>query len=100
MVKKLGATAAVALLLATSACAGSRPSGPELSSAMQKGVKAGGEKLELTKKQADCAAKIFEKSDLSDKSLQALADRNSDYKESAADTKALKKILPKLQKCT
>lgn len=100
MVKKLGTTVAVALLMATSACAASRPSGSDLSSAIQKGVTAGDQKYKLAKDQADCAAKVFEKSDLSDESLKAIADRNSAYKESAADKKALEKILPELQKCT
>lgn len=100
MLRKPGATVAVALLLATSACSGSRPSESDLSSALQKGVKTSDQKLKLTKQQADCAAKLFEKSGLSDKSLQAIADRNSDYKEAAADKKALEKLLPRLQKCT
>ena len=69
MVKKLGATVAVALLLATSACGGGRPSEEELSTAMQKGVKTNDRTVKLTKEQADCAAKIFVKSDLSDEAL-------------------------------
>ena len=74
MVKKLGATVAVALLLATSACGGGRPSEDELSTSMQKGVKTNDQTVKLTKEQADCAAKIFVKSDLSDEALQAIAD--------------------------
>ncbi len=74
MVKKLGATVAVALLLATSACGAGRPSAEELSTSMQKGVKTNGRTVKLTKDQADCAAKIFVKSDLSDEALQAIAD--------------------------
>ena len=72
MVKKLGATVAVALLLATSACGGGRPSEAELSTAMQKGVKTSDQTVKLTKEQADCAAKVFVKSDVSDEALEAI----------------------------
>jgi hypothetical protein len=99
MVKKLGATVAVALLLATSACGGGRPSADELSTAMQKGVKTNNQTVKLTKVQADCAAKIFVKSDLSDEALQAIADRDDTFKESKKDAAALKKITPDLGAC-
>ena len=73
MVKKLGATVAVALLLATSACGAGRPSADgAVDGDAEKGVKTNGQTVKLTKKQADCAAKIFVKSDLSDEALQAL----------------------------
>ncbi len=99
MVKKLGATVAVALLLATSACGGSRPSADELSKAMQKGVKTDKQTVKLTKKQADCAAKIFVKSDISDDALKAIAERDDKYKESKKDRDALTKVSPDLAKC-
>jgi hypothetical protein len=98
-VKKLGATVAVALLLATSACGGGRPSEDELSTAMQKGVKTNDQTVKLTKKQADCAAKIFVKSDISDDALNAIAKRDDKYKESKKDRDALKKVSPDLAKC-
>ena len=97
--KKLGATVAVALLLATSACGGGRPSEDELSKSMQKGVKTDKQTVKLTKKQADCAAKIFVKSDISDDALRAIADRDEKYKESKKDREALSKVTPDLAKC-
>ena len=99
MVKKLGASVVVALLLATSACGGGRPSEDDLSTAMQKGVKTDNREVKLTKKQADCAAKIFVKSDISDDALQAIADRDDKYKESKKDRDALTKVSPQLAKC-
>jgi len=99
MVKKLGATVAVALLLATSACGAGRPSEGELSTAMQKGVKTNEQTVKLTKEQADCAAKIFVKSGLSDDALQAIADRDETYKESKKDAAAFEKIKTDLGEC-
>ena len=99
MVKRLGATVAVALLLAMSACGAGRPSEEELSTAMQKGVKTNDQTVKLTKKQADCAAKIFVKSDLSDEALQALTERDQTYKESKKDAAALEKISDDLGAC-
>ena len=99
MVKRLGATVAVALLLATSACGAGRPSEEELSTAMQKGVKTNDQTVKLTKEQADCAAKIFVKSGLSDDALQAIADRDETYKESKKDAAAFEKIKTDLGEC-
>jgi hypothetical protein len=106
MKKKLGASVAVALLLATSACGGAggvkRPSESDLSQAFQKGVKGSqtnGQELKLTKKQADCAAKVFEKSKISDKALNAIVTGDKNFKETKADDAALKKAVPELTKC-
>lgn len=99
MVKKLGATLAVMLLLATSACGAGRPSQKELSTSMQKGVKTGDRTVKLTKDQADCAARIFVKSDLSDEALRAIADNDAKYKESKEDNAALEKIKNDLGAC-
>ena len=108
--KMLGASVAVALLLATSACGGggkgdsgsgsSRPSASELSKVFTKGAaNANGQKVKLTKAQADCAAKVFVKSKVSDQALEALVKGNKKYKESKKDDAALQKVLPQLQKC-
>lgn len=103
MNKKLGAALAVALLLATSACGGGgRPSEDDVSKAFQKGVngtETDGTKIKLTKKQADCAAKVFVKSKVSDKALKAIVDGDKKFKESKKDDAALQKVLPELQKC-
>ena len=100
MVKKLGATVAVALLLATSACGDERPTADELSTSMQeKGVTTNGRTVKLTKDQADCAAKIFVKSGLSDEALQAIVDSDETYKASKQDDAALRKITDDLGAC-
>ncbi|MCW2758597.1 MAG: hypothetical protein JWO46_2343 [Nocardioidaceae bacterium] len=101
--KKLGAGLAVVVLLATSACGGGgRPTAEEMSKAFQKGVNGsstGGSEVKLTKKQADCAGKVFVESKISDDALRAIVDGKKDFKESKADDKALKTVLPKLIKC-
>lgn len=99
--KLLAATASVALLLATTACGGStRPSAGEISATLQKGVAArGGTTVKLTEKQADCAAKVFMRSSLSDKTLRAIADGDKDVKPSKKDAAALTKVTPELAKC-
>jgi hypothetical protein len=105
MNKNLGAALAAAVLLATAACGGgggaasSRPSEDEISKALQKGVNSTAGAQKLTKKQADCAAKVFEKSKISDKALKAIVSGDKKFKESKADDAALKKVLPELQKC-
>lgn len=52
------------------------------------------------REQADCAAKVFENSKISDKTLRELVKGNGDYKdEPKSDDKALAAALPDLQKC-
>ena len=100
MVKKLAAAVTVALLLATSACGEERPTADELSTSMQKkGVTTDGRTVKLTKDQADCAAKIFVKSGLSDEALQAIADSDETYKATKKDNAALEKIRDDLGAC-
>lgn len=102
MMKKLGACLAVALLLATAACGSSRPSADDVSKALQKGAqsnRAAGQSTKLTKKQSDCAGKIFVDSKVSDAALKALVAGNQKYKESKADDAALQKVIPQLKKC-
>ena len=100
MVKKLGAAVAVALLLVTSACGGGRPSEEELSTAMQKGFKTNDDQtVKLAKEQADCAAKVLVKSDMSDEALQSIAERDETYKESKKDAAAREAIKDDLAAC-
>lgn len=87
----------VALALAlTSACgsgsdtkgsSSSRPTATEISKSLTS--TATGQTAKLTKIQADCAAKLLAKSDLTDKALKALIAQSTAYKPSTADTKAL-----------
>jgi hypothetical protein len=98
MRKKLGVSLAVALLLATSACGG-RPSVADVSKGLQGGFRSGGHNLKLTKQQADCAAKIFVKSKISDETLRAIADQNDNYKPSKKDGAVAEKISKDLAGC-
>lgn len=98
MEKKLGVTVAVALLLLTSACGG-RPSEADVSKGLQGGFRSGGHTLKLPKAQADCAAKVFVKSGISDKTLKAIADRTNDYKPSKKDAAIAEKISNDLAAC-
>ena len=71
-----------------------------MSKAFQKGL--GGSDTagkKLTKKQADCAGKVFVESKISDEALNAIVDGKKDFKESKADDKALQAVTPKLVKC-
>ena len=83
-------------LAVTSACGGGddRPSADEISKGLTKASKGA-----ITEKQADCAAKIISKSDLSDKSVQALADGDSKYKPTKDDTAKQAKLAEKLTGC-
>lgn len=103
--KKFGAALAVVALLATSGCGGGgRPSTEEISKSLIKNTKSGelkdiGVNIEFTKKQADCVAKAFHDSKLSDKALKAIVEADKGYKETKKDTEALKATTPALTKC-
>lgn len=99
--KSLGAAFLVAALLATSACGGGRPSQDDVSKALQKGVvssKSKTDKLTLKKKQADCTAKVFVKSKLSDETLQKLVDDHV-YTRSKKNDAVVTKLSAELKKC-
>ncbi|MCW2780868.1 MAG: hypothetical protein JWR35_1317 [Marmoricola sp.] len=104
MRNKMCAALAIVLLLGTAACgggSGSRPSTDDISKALQKGTSSGdlGGIPKLDKKAADCIAKSFADSKLSDKALNALVSGDSKFKPSASDTKALTGIIPAMAKC-
>ncbi|MCW2758596.1 MAG: hypothetical protein JWO46_2342 [Nocardioidaceae bacterium] len=101
MGKTLGAAVCAVLLLVTAGCGSSRPAAGEVSTALQKGVastKDKTDKLTLPKKQADCAAKIFVKSDISDKDLRQIVDDHK-FNASKANEKIIEKVAEDLQKC-
>jgi hypothetical protein len=98
MVKKLGVPVSVALLLLTSACGG-RPSESDVSKGLQGGFSSGGQNVKLTSQQADCAAKIFVKSKISDATLKAIADEKKDYKPSKKDAAIATKLSKRLAGC-
>lgn len=100
MRNKLGASVAVALLLAASACGGGRPSESDLSKSMVKGFNVDGSgDVKLPKKTADCFAKILEKSGASDEFLTAIADNDKKYKVSKKDEKVLTGLNDEAAKC-
>jgi hypothetical protein len=95
MTRKLGiALAATVVLLA--GCGGGggggRPSVDEISTMLSEGGEIGGEEVSIPEEQADCVAKAFHESDLSDDALNAMVDKDEDYEASDADEKALTEI--------
>jgi hypothetical protein len=83
-------------LTLTAACGGGggdRPTTSELSKALTANNNATG--TTLPKKQADCFAKLLEKSDVSDKTLRALVAADKKYKGSKNDAKALTSVATK-----
>src|SRR5688500_19628692 len=93
MTRKLGiALAATVVLLAGCGGGGGRPSVDEISTVLSEGSEIGGEDFSIPEEQADCVAKAFHESDLSDDALNAMVDKDEDYEASDADEKALTEI--------
>lgn len=94
MTRKLGiALAATVVLLA--GCGGGgdgRPSVEEISNVLSEGGEIGGEDFSIPEEQADCVAKAFHESKLSDDALNAMVEKDEDYEASEADEKALTEI--------
>ena len=101
--RRFGAGIAISVLLVTSACGGgSRPSQGELSKALQKGATSkvlGGSGITVSKKAADCIAKLLVDSKVSNRALQAIVDGSKTYRPSKADTVAATQVAPKIVKC-
>jgi len=102
--RKFGAALAISVLLVTSACGGggSRPSESEVSKALQKGGDGsilGDDASKVSKKAADCVAKILVDSKISDRALKAIVDGNKTYQPSKADTAAGVAVSSKIVKC-
>lgn len=99
MKKTLSAAIAAAALTLTAACGGGggdRPTADEISKALTSEKSALG--TAVPKKAADCIAKVFEESKLSDKTLRALIKGDKDYK-NADDTKVLGEMTEEIGKC-
>ncbi|UUZ61390.1 hypothetical protein [Nocardioides sp. B-3] len=93
MTGKLGiALAATVVLLAGCGGGDGRPSVDEISTVLSEGGEIGGEDFSIPEEQADCVAKAFHESDLSDDALNAMVDKDEDYEASDADEKALTDI--------
>ena len=88
MTRKLGiALAATVVLLA--GCGGGggggRPSVDEISKVLTEGGEIGGEDVSFPEEQADCIAKVFHESDLSDDALNAMVEKDEDFEPSDKD---------------
>lgn len=94
MTRKLGIAlaATVVLLAGCGGGGGGRPSVDEISTVLSEGGDIGGENFAIPEEQADCVAKAFHESDLSDDALNAMVDKDEDYEPSDADEKALTEI--------
>jgi ABC-type phosphate/phosphonate transport system substrate-binding protein len=93
-----------AAILATSlgllaACGGSESSDRPSRDDIIKGLLAGQEETEQTKKQAECAADIILDSELSPETLSALAKGQSDFEPSAKDKEVQEKMTDKILEC-
>ena len=95
MTRKLGIAAAATVML-LAGCGGGdgggRPSVDDISKVLTDGGEIGGEDFSLPQDQADCVAKAFHESDLSDEALNAMVDKDEDYEPSDEDTKALTSV--------
>ena len=97
--KRFGAALAGIALLLTAACGGgSRPSTADLQKALYGGPDSvfGSSMAKVSKQGVDCMAKALHDSKLSDAALQAIIDKNKDYK---TDEAALAGAQAALMKC-
>ena len=102
MVRKFGVAAATAVLLLTAACGGGggRPSVDDIQKSLTDGKAADVlGTTTLTDDQAECIAKILEKSGISDEGLQAIVDGKKNYKPSKDDEKESGKVAAKFVSC-
>ena len=100
MKKTLTALFAVAALSLTSACGGGgddRPTQAELKKAITSEDSVFGSSI--PKSAADCIAGALEKSDISNKTLNAIVESDKDYKGSKDDEEALTSLQSDLTKC-
>ena len=99
MKKTLSAAIVAAALTLTAACGGGggdRPTTDEISKALTGKNSVFG--TAVPKKTADCIAKVFEESELSDKTLNAIVEGKKDY-ENKDDEKKLTGLSKDLTKC-
>ncbi len=100
MKKTLTAAMIVATLAMTSACGGGgddRPTKAEIKKAITSKDSVFG--TTIPESAADCVAGVLEDSKLSDKTLNAIAKGDKDYKGSDADKKALTGLTSEFGKC-
>lgn len=100
MKKTLTALFAVAALSLTSACGGGgddRPTQAELKKAITSEDSVFGSSI--PESAAGCIAGALEKSDISDKTLNAIIEGDKDYKGSKDDDKALTSLQSEVTKC-
>lgn len=87
MTRKLGVAlaATIVLLAGCGGGGGGRPSVDELSNVFVDGGEFAGEDFNFPKEQADCIAKLFHESDLSDEALNAIVEKDEDFEPSDKD---------------
>lgn len=90
----IGRSAVVSCIMLTLAsCGVGRPDIEELASALQKPESI----VPVTAERADCVAQVLHDSDLSDETLEAIAEGNSDYSASSDEQNALTQALAEAQ---
>jgi hypothetical protein len=103
VMQKLGVALVTGVLLVTTACSsgGTRPTQDELSTALQKGGGSvpGIDSGKVSKKAADCVAKVLVGSRISDRALKAIIDGTKTYQPSTADQSAAIAVGSKIVKC-
>ncbi|MFT4188418.1 MAG: hypothetical protein QM621_07525 [Aeromicrobium sp.] len=94
MKKTLAFGAVTAMIALTSACGGGRPTADELSAAIQEDDHPVGSVIgdALTEDLADCMAKVYVDSDLSDDTLNAMLEGDEDYKGSDEEKEKLTEV--------
>lgn len=102
--RRIGAAIALSVLLVTSACGSgdSRPSQDDLSKALRSGGDnsvLGKASSDVSKKAADCIAKVLVDSNISDRALKAIIESRKDYLPSKRDQAAAVAVSSKIVKC-
>ena len=81
------------VLLTVTACGAGRPDIDELATALQKP----GSIIPVTAEQADCVAQVLHDSDVSDETLTAIAENDSDYSASSDEQNTLTQAITQAQ---
>lgn len=98
--KKAPAAIAALVLVGTTACgAGGRPSQDELADVFKEGTEDVAGMGRITEESAECMARAFHDSEVSDETLRAIVEKDEDYEPSADDEKALEKTVPEMLRC-
>lgn len=89
----LGATIGITVLLTATACGVGRPDIDDLTSALKKQDSI----VPVTADRAECFAQVLHDSDLSDETLTAIAENDSDYSASSDEQNTLTRAIAQAQ---